>query len=116
MNETDIAKRIKKLKKDNHLSNEELARLAGLPLSSVSKLLAGITKMPTLITIQKIADALNVSIDFLVYGNKCNSMQTRDTKEFQILEVYRNLSNSGQETYMSMNRIFGTSEEYKKDK
>lgn len=45
------------------LSNVKLAELSGLTVSSVDKVFSGLNKNPTLETLKKIADVLDVSID-----------------------------------------------------
>ena len=82
MKETELAKRIKEIKEQNGLTNQELAERANLPVSNVSKLLAGITRYPTIDTVAKIATALNISIDYLVFGNDTPSNRTRSRDEY----------------------------------
>ena len=95
MKETNLARRMKELKEQNHLTNQELADRAGLPVSNVSKLLAGITQYPTIDTVAKIANALNISIDYLVNGNDTPLNRTRSRDEYQLIESYRNLNEAG---------------------
>lgn len=47
------------------ISIPKLAQQAGLPLSTVQKIVAGKSKQPSLWTIRKLADTLDVSIDYL---------------------------------------------------
>ena len=94
-NETNLAKRIKELKEQNQMTNQELADRSGLPLSNVSKLLSGVTQYPTIDTVAKLATALNISIDYLVYGNESPLSKTRSKDEFQLIESYRSLSQAG---------------------
>ena len=70
MNEIPLASRIKDIKNRKNLTNQELADLSGVTLSNISKLLAGYTKYPTVDTVAKVASALDVSIDYLVYGEE----------------------------------------------
>ncbi len=61
-----LAQNIKKLRKQHKLSQEELARKADITYSTLIKIESGANKNPTINTLQKIADALKVSIDGLV--------------------------------------------------
>ena len=113
MEATDLAKRIKIIKKQNHLTNAELADLAGLPLSNVSKLLAGISKQPTIDTVAKIASALNISIDYLVYGKNTQVNQTQSTDEYQLITSYRSLNESGKNEIIKYIALLTASNLYK---
>lgn len=61
-----LAQNIRKIRLRNHLSQEKLSRLADIATATLVKIEAGIAKEPTITTITKIADALEVSIDMLV--------------------------------------------------
>jgi len=61
-----LTQNIKKLRKKHKLSQEELARKAGITYSTLIKIESGVNKNPTLDTISKIADAFSVSLDELV--------------------------------------------------
>jgi transcriptional regulator with XRE-family HTH domain len=61
-----LAQNIRKLRLRNSLSQEKLSRLADISTATLVKIEAGIAKEPTITTITKIADALEVSIDMLV--------------------------------------------------
>jgi transcriptional regulator with XRE-family HTH domain len=60
-----LAQNIKKLRKQRKLSQEELAKKAGVTYSTLIKLESGVNKNPTIKTIQQIAVALEVSLDEL---------------------------------------------------
>ena len=61
-----IGKNIKKLRKQKGLSQDRLSKLANLSYNTVIKLeLGGITN-PSIDTLQKLAKALNVSVDDLL--------------------------------------------------
>jgi transcriptional regulator with XRE-family HTH domain len=60
-----LAQNIKKLRKQRKLSQEELAKKAGVTYSTLIKLESGVNKNPTIKTIQQIAAALQVSLDEL---------------------------------------------------
>lgn len=61
-----IGKNIKKLRKQKGLSQDQLSKLADISYNTVIKLeLGGITN-PSIDTLQKLAKALNVSVDDLL--------------------------------------------------
>ena len=60
-----LAQNIKKLRKQRKLSQEELAKKAGVTYSTLIKLESGVNKNPTIRTIQQIAAALEVTLDEL---------------------------------------------------
>jgi transcriptional regulator with XRE-family HTH domain len=60
-----LAQNIKKLRKQRKLSQEELAKKAGVTYSTLIKLESGVNQNPTIKTIQQIAAALEVSLDEL---------------------------------------------------
>lgn len=61
-----IGKNIKRLRRQKKLSQEKLARIINISLNTLTKIESGFTKRPSIQTIKKIADALEVSIDKLV--------------------------------------------------
>lgn len=61
-----LAQNIRKLRLKKGLSQEKLARLADISNATLIKIESGVAKEPTITTVTKIADALEVSIDELV--------------------------------------------------
>ena len=61
-----LSTNIKKLRKKHHLSQEELAKKAGITYSTLIKIESGLNKNPTLETLTKIASTFKVKIDELV--------------------------------------------------
>jgi transcriptional regulator with XRE-family HTH domain len=66
-----LAGNIRKLRLKKGLSQEKLARLADISNATLVKIEAEVAKEPTITTVTKIADALDVSIDELI-GRKRN--------------------------------------------
>ena len=60
-----IAKNIKKLRKQKGLSQDKLSKLADISHNTIIKIESGAIQSPTIDTVQKIAKALEVSIDDL---------------------------------------------------
>ena len=61
-----IAANIKKLRKKRGLSQDKLAKMADVTLTTLVKLESGANDNPTIKTLVKIAKALRVSLDELV--------------------------------------------------
>ncbi len=61
-----LAQNIKKHRKKHKLSQEELAKKAGITYSTLIKLETGVNDNPTIKTLRKIADALETNLDKLV--------------------------------------------------
>lgn len=61
-----LAENIKKIRKSKGFTQEKLARLADISNNTLVKIEMGMAKEPTITTMTKIADALDVSIDEIV--------------------------------------------------
>lgn len=66
MTKISLGERIKKLRNEKVLTQEELARKAGIPYATLMKIENGQVKNPTVGTLKKIADALEVTVDYLL--------------------------------------------------
>jgi len=64
--ENKIGKNIKKLRQVKDLSQDRLSKLADVSYNSIIKLETGGITNPTIETLQKIAKALDVSVDDLI--------------------------------------------------
>jgi len=61
-----LGKKIKKLRNDLGLSQDELARKADIPYTTLTKIETGVIKKPSVYVVAKIAKALNISIEELI--------------------------------------------------
>jgi len=68
-----LAKKIKKLRMQYSLSQDQMARKANIPYSTYLKIENGTTPNPSIQNVLNIAEALNISIDDLVGRNLNNS-------------------------------------------
>lgn len=59
-----FGERLKMLRKENHLNQEEIAKILGCTQRKISYMEQGVTE-PDLQTLIKLADYFDVSIDFL---------------------------------------------------
>ena len=90
--------RIKKIKSERKITNDKLSELTGIPLGTLSKLLAGMSDSPKLSNIISIANALDCSLDYLVNGTAENKNNyTLNRHEIEIVEAYRGLDTYGKE-------------------
>ena len=64
-----ISKNIKELRNKIGLSQDQMARKANMPLSTYLKVENGVTPNPSIQTLLKIAEALEISLDELVGRN-----------------------------------------------
>jgi len=95
----DYINRIKKIKAERKITNDELADLTGIPVGTLSKILAGISESPKLSNFVAICKALNCSLDYIMYGieeNPNNYTLTED--EIEWVEKYRALDERGRGT------------------
>ena len=94
----DNIDRIKKLKSEKKITNDRLSELTGIPLGTLSKILAGISDSPKLVNIVAIADALGCTVDYIVSGIPQNTNNyTLSEDEISLIEDYRALDNFGRE-------------------
>lgn len=94
----DYIDRIKKMKAEKKITNDRLSELTGIPLGTLSKLLAGISDSPKLANIVAIANALDCSVDYIVSGAQQNTNNyTLTVDEINVIEKYRLLDGYGQE-------------------
>ena len=63
---TKLAQNIRKLRQKEEWSQDELARKADIPFTTLTKIETGVIKKPSVFTVEQIADALNVSVDTLL--------------------------------------------------
>ncbi len=94
----DYIARIKRIKAEKKITNEKLSELTGIPLGTLSKIMAGISDSPKLSNMVLIAEALGCTLDYIVSGtpeNKNNYSLSAD--EIAFIEDYRQLDNHGRE-------------------
>lgn len=100
----EMINRIKTLKKAQKLSNDALSSLSGIPKGTLAKILGSETKDPQISNIIKIAQALGVSADFIIFGkeepkhdddffNMFSSLNADG--QSKVIEYMRDLINSG---------------------
>lgn len=65
-----LSENIKRLRRENDLTQEELARKADISYTSLTKIEIGVIKEPSVYVVAKIAKAFDVTIESLLIDNK----------------------------------------------
>lgn len=90
--------RIKQIKKEKGITNEELVRRTGIPLGTLSKLLAGLNESPKFVNIVSICEALGCDLTYIVTGVPRNENNyTLTAEEIDFIESYRRLDSHSRE-------------------
>lgn len=98
MEEMTYIERIKKLKNQKKITNDQLSEMTGIPLGTLSKILAGISDSPKLSNIVAICASLGCSLDYILTGVEENTNNyTLDAGEMSLIENYRRLDKHGKE-------------------
>ncbi|MFA7277637.1 MAG: helix-turn-helix transcriptional regulator [Candidatus Gracilibacteria bacterium] len=63
----NLGEKIQRLRKDKGLSQDELARKADIPYTTLTKIEIGVIKKPSVFAVAKIAEALDITLDDLVF-------------------------------------------------
>lgn len=66
MESNQLGQRIKKLRQKLELSQDDFARKANVPYTTLTKIETGVIKKPSVFVVSKIAKALGVSIEDLL--------------------------------------------------
>ena len=100
--------RIKLLKNERKMTNDQLSELSGIPLGTLSKILAGMSDSPKLSNIVAICSALDCSLEYIVSGTPENTNNyTLSGEEIRMIEDFRGLDSYGKslvKTVVSMEK------------
>ena len=84
--------RLKQIKSERKITNDQLSEMTGIPLGTLSKILAGISDSPKLSNIVAICAALECSLDYILTGIPENTNNyTLEDREIGMIENYRKL-------------------------
>ena len=90
--------RIKQLKSEKKITNDQLSEMTSIPLGTLSKILAGISDSPKLSNIVAICAALECSVDYILTGIPENTNNyTLTDREMTMIENYRKLDSHSRE-------------------
>lgn len=88
--------RIKFRKNLLKMTNEQLAERSGIPLGTLSKILAGMSDSPKLSTMIALCGALDCSVEYIVSGTPENTNNyTLSAEEIRLVEDYRKIDGWG---------------------
>lgn len=100
--------RIKQLKSERKMTNEQLSERSGIPLGTLSKVLAGMSDSPKLSTVVAICNALDCSLEYIVSGIPENTNNyTLSADEIEFVESYRALDEWGRRALQALAREEG---------
>lgn len=95
----DYVSRLKARKAELGMTNEQLAAASGVPMGTLSKLLAGMNDSPKLGNLVALCQTLELSLDYAVYGKPENTHNyTLSPEEISFIEQYRALDTRGRDT------------------
>jgi repressor LexA len=91
-----FAERVKAMKAEKNMTSEQLSQAAGIPVSTLNKVLAGITEEPKLSLVLAIADAFACPVGCLLDGDSYLTDRL-DGNEQRVIQKYRTLDAGGRE-------------------
>ena len=113
---TDDIERLKKIKNEKKMTTEELSRLSGVPLGTLTKILSCVSDSVKLSNMVSVCDALGVSLDSVITGVPENRNNfTLSGEEIRLIEDYRRLDDYGRElisTIISKERARAAEKEF----
>ena len=90
--------RIKLMKNEKKMTNEQLAERTGIPLGTLSKILAGMSDSPKLSNIIAICNVLDCSVEYIVSGTPENTNNySLSGEEIRMIESWRELDSYGRD-------------------
>ena len=90
--------RIKLMKNEKKMTNEQLSERTGIPLGTLSKILAGMSDSPKLSNMIAICNALDCSIEYIVSGTPENTNNySLSGEEIRMIESWRELDSFGRD-------------------
>ena len=90
--------RIKLMKNEKKMTNEQLSERTGIPLGTLSKILAGMSDSPKLSNIIAICNALDCSVEYIVSGTPENTNNySLSGEEIRMIESWRELDSYGRD-------------------
>ena len=85
------------------MTNDRLSELTGIPLGTLSKILAGMSDSPKLSNIVAICSALDCSVEYIVSGTQENTNNyTLGAEEIRMIESFRALDEHGKKLVMTV--------------
>ncbi len=99
----NIAEKIKTIKKEKHISQAQLVEKVNVHVTHISKIETE-SYTPSVELLKKIADALEVTTDFLIYdkAESVNPMNLYDTSLYKKMKLIDSMANNDKETILNI--------------
>lgn len=107
----ELTERIQYILNSKEMTQADLSRAAGLSTAQVSQIMSGKVKDPRLSTIAAIAEALNVSLDYLAFGRE--RVTLTDYTSEKLANAYRKLNQDGRRRLADEAELYVRSEAFK---
>ena len=108
-----LGERIRKLRKERHLTQDELSKKTGIAKQTISNTETDRT-YPESETIRLLANALKVSTAELLGEDVLLSDQKLTPREFAMITEFRKLNPAGQKQLIELATFYQTKEEYQR--
>jgi len=99
----DLGKRIQQIRKEKGLSQTELAKISGVSYAQLSRYETKGAQPPAEV-LNKLADALDTSVDFLINGNTTEKAQST-LKDAELLKQFREVDQLPEEDRRTILRV-----------
>lgn len=96
----EMIERLKALKKEKKLTNEQLSALSGVPFGTLNKILGSETKETNISTVIKLANAVGVPAKDLIFGKEHIQESNLSEDETELVNLFRKLSYKDQQRYI----------------
>jgi transcriptional regulator with XRE-family HTH domain len=113
MNIMDRAERLKKLRKERKISQQELANISGVAQQTISNIECGRNE-PSADTIRMLAAALGISASEFLGEDIILSEHKLTPREFAMITEFRKLNPVGQKQLIDLAAFYQTKEEYQR--
>lgn len=100
-------------RKAQGLSYDDLSEKSSVPVSTLKKLLTGVTRAPQFETLRSVTYALGLTLNDLTERDSDNSISL-SSDELEMVAIYRDLNATGQATLMNMARSLNMNPDMKR--
>lgn len=103
VNMESIGKRVKEIRLQKKLTHTDIHKQCGIASGALSMIENG-KRVPSAIILYRIAEVLNVSVDWLITGKSTNSKNTLESEEI-LLKLFRELDFDDQDEILEFIRM-----------
>lgn len=101
--DSDFGQRLKKLRKQKNLSQQEIGEMTGMHFTNISRYERGLA-MPNSDTLKKLSDALEVSGDYLIHGEVEDGARAR-FEDRELLRQFQTIQTFTEEDKMVVKKL-----------